>query len=58
MVEVIEKLGNLGMILWSVDVVGVDVLIVCDLVMDLFNLNVVCVLIGVLFLVLVVVVES
>ena len=40
-VEAIEKPGNLGTILRSADAAGVDALIVCDPVTDLFNPNVV-----------------
>lgn len=48
-VEAIEKPGNLGTILRSADAAGVDALIVCDPVTDLFNPNVVRASTGVLF---------
>jgi RNA methyltransferase, TrmH family len=48
-VEAIEKPGNLGTILRSADAAGVDGLIVCDPVPDLFNPNVVRASTGVLF---------
>jgi hypothetical protein len=48
-VEAIEKPGNLGTILRSADAAGVDALIVCDPVTDLFNPNVVRASIGTLF---------
>src|SRR5688572_13090870 len=54
-VEAIEKPGNLGTILRSADAAGVDALIVCDPVTDLFNPNVVRASTGVLFSVPVVV---
>jgi TrmH family RNA methyltransferase len=57
-VEAIEKPGNLGTILRSADAAGVDALIVCDPVTDLFNPNVVRASTGVLFSVPVVVSES
>jgi TrmH family RNA methyltransferase len=57
-VEAIEKPGNLGTILRSADAAGVDALIVCDPVTDLFNPNVVRASTGVLFSVPVVVAES
>jgi TrmH family RNA methyltransferase len=57
-VESIEKPGNLGTILRSADAAGVDAVIVCDAVTDLFNPNVVRSSTGVLFSVPVVVEES
>ena len=57
-VESIEKPGNLGTILRSADAAGVDAVIVCDAVTDLFNPNVVRSSTGVLFSVPVVVAES
>jgi len=57
-VEAIEKPGNLGTILRSADAAGVDALIVCDPVTDIFNPNVVRASTGVLFSVPVVVAES
>ncbi|HKB89238.1 MAG TPA: RNA methyltransferase [Opitutaceae bacterium] len=57
-VEAIEKPGNLGTILRSADAAGVDALIVCDPVTDLFNPNVVRASTGVLFAVPVVVADS
>ena len=48
-VESIEKPGNLGTILRSADAAGVNAVIVCDLVTDLFNPNVVRSSTGVLF---------
>jgi TrmH family RNA methyltransferase len=48
-VESIEKPGNLGTILRSADAAGVDGVIVCDPVTDLFNPNVVRSSTGVLF---------
>ena len=48
-VESIEKPGNLGTILRSADAAGVDAVIVCDPVTDLFNPNVVRSSTGVLF---------
>jgi len=57
-VEGIEKPGNLGTILRSADAAGVDGLIVCDPVTDLFNPNVVRASTGVLFSVPVVIAES
>lgn len=57
-VEAIEKPGNLGTILRSADAAGVDGLIVCDPVTDLFNPNVVRASTGVLFAVPVVIAES
>jgi TrmH family RNA methyltransferase len=47
--EAIEKPGNLGTILRSADAAGVDAVIVCDPVTDLFNPNVVRSSTGVLF---------
>jgi TrmH family RNA methyltransferase len=57
-VEAIEKPGNLGTILRGADAAGVDALIVCDPVTDIFNPNVVRASTGVLFSVPVVVAES
>lgn len=57
-VEAIEKPGNLGTILRSADAAGVDGLIVCDPVTDLFNPNVVRASTGVLFSVPVVIAGS
>ncbi|RRJ96347.1 RNA methyltransferase [Opitutaceae bacterium TAV4] len=57
-VEAIEKPGNLGTILRSADAAGVDALIVCDPVTDLFNPNVVRASTGVLFSVPVIVAGS
>ncbi|MDX2185705.1 MAG: RNA methyltransferase [Opitutaceae bacterium] len=57
-VEAIEKPGNLGTILRSADAAGVDAVLVCDPVTDLFNPNVVRSSTGVLFSVPVVVAES
>jgi TrmH family RNA methyltransferase len=57
-VEAIEKPGNLGTILRSADAAGVDAVIVCDPVTDIFNPNVVRSSTGVLFSVPVVVTES
>ena len=48
-VEAIEKPGNLGMLLRSADAAGVDAVIVCDPVTDIFNPNVVRSSTGVLF---------
>jgi len=57
-VEAIEKPGNLGTILRSADAAGVDGVIVCDAVTDIFNPNVVRASTGVLFSVPVVVADS
>lgn len=57
-VEAIEKPGNLGTILRSADAAGVDAVIVCDPVTDIFNPNVVRSSTGVLFSVPVVVTDS
>lgn len=57
-VEAIEKPGNLGTILRSADAAGVDAVVVCDPVTDIFNPNVVRSSTGVLFSVPVVVTES
>jgi TrmH family RNA methyltransferase len=57
-VEAIEKPGNLGTILRSADAAGVDGVIVCDAVTDIFNPNVVRSSTGVLFSVPVVVADS
>jgi TrmH family RNA methyltransferase len=48
-VEAIEKPGNLGTILRSADAAGVDAVLVCDPVTDLFNPNVIRSSTGVLF---------
>jgi RNA methyltransferase, TrmH family len=47
--ESIEKPGNLGTILRTADAAGVDAVIVCDKVTDLFNPNVVRASLGTLF---------
>jgi len=57
-VEAIEKPGNLGTILRSADAAGVDALIVCDPVTDLFNPNVVRASTGVVFSVPVIIASS
>jgi RNA methyltransferase, TrmH family len=57
-VEAIEKPGNLGTILRSADAAGVQALVVCDPVTDLFNPNVVRASTGVLFSVPVVIAAS
>jgi RNA methyltransferase, TrmH family len=57
-VESIEKPGNLGTILRSADAAGVDAVIVCDAVTDVFNPNVVRSSTGVLFSVPVVLADS
>src|SRR4051812_26611766 len=57
-VESIEKPGNLGTILRSADAAGVDGVIVCDAVTDVFNPNVVRSSTGVLFSVPIVIAES
>ena len=57
-VESIEKPGNLGTILRSADAAGVDGVIVCDAVTDVFNPNVVRSSTGVLFSVPVVIADS
>ncbi|HVZ65983.1 MAG TPA: RNA methyltransferase [Lacunisphaera sp.] len=57
-VESIEKPGNLGTILRSADAAGVDGVIVCDAVTDVFNPNVVRSSTGVLFSVPVVLTDS
>ncbi|MEI6106839.1 MAG: RNA methyltransferase [Opitutae bacterium] len=57
-VESIEKPGNLGTILRSADAAGVDGVIVCDAVTDIFNPNVVRSSTGVLFSVPIVVADS
>lgn len=49
MMEILEKLGNVGVILWILDVVGVDVVIYFGVWMDWFNLNMICVSMGVIF---------
>lgn len=48
-IEAIEKPGNLGTILRSADAAGIDGVIVCDPVTDIFNPNVVRSSTGVLF---------
>lgn len=57
-VEAIEKPGNLGTILRSADAAGIDAVIVCDPVTDIFNPNVVRSSTGVLFSMPVVIAES
>jgi len=57
-VESIEKPGNLGTILRSADAAGVNGVIVCDPVTDIFNPNVVRSSTGVLFSVPIVVTDS
>jgi TrmH family RNA methyltransferase len=57
-VEAIEKPGNLGTILRSADAAGVEAVIVCDPVTDIFNPNVVRSSTGVLFSMPVVVAEN
>jgi TrmH family RNA methyltransferase len=57
-VESIEKPGNLGTILRSADGAGVDAVIVCDAVTDIFNPNVVRSSTGVLFSVPIIVSDS
>jgi TrmH family RNA methyltransferase len=57
-VESIEKPGNLGTILRSADAAGVDAVIVCDAVTDIFNPNVVRSSTGVLFSVPIVLADS
>jgi len=57
-VEAIEKPGNLGTLLRGADAAGVDAVIVCDPVTDIFNPNVVRSSTGVLFSMPVVVEES
>jgi TrmH family RNA methyltransferase len=57
-VEAIEKPGNLGTILRSADAAGVDAVLVCDPVTDIFNPNVVRSSTGVLFSLPVVMAES
>jgi len=57
-VEAIEKPGNLGTILRGADAAGVDAVIVCDPVTDVFNPNVVRSSTGVLFSVPVVIAGS
>jgi len=57
-VEAIEKPGNLGTLLRGADAAGVDGVVVCDPVTDIFNPNVVRSSTGVLFSLPVVVAES
>ena len=57
-IEAIEKPGNLGTIMRSADAAGVDAIIVCDPVTDVFNPNVVRASTGVLFAIPLVVVDS
>jgi TrmH family RNA methyltransferase len=57
-VEAIEKPGNLGTILRGADAAGVDAVIVCDPVTDIFNPNVVRSSTGVLFSVPIIVAGS
>ncbi len=56
--EAIEKPGNLGTLLRAADAAGVDAVLLCDPVTDLFNPNVVRASTGVLFSVPVVVAET
>lgn len=53
--EEVCDLGNFGMIICVVDVVGVDVVVLIGCMVDLYNLKVVCVMIGLLFYLLVLV---
>jgi|SRR5664279_4953875 len=57
-IEAIEKPGNLGTILRSADAAGINAVIVCDPVTDIFNPNVVRSSTGVLFSLPVVVAEG
>jgi TrmH family RNA methyltransferase len=57
-IEAIEKPGNLGTLLRSADAAGVNAVIVCDPVTDIFNPNVVRASTGVLFSMPVVVAAS
>ena len=57
-IEAIEKPGNLGTIMRSADAAGVDAIIVCDPVTDIFNPNVVRASTGVLFAIPIVVADS
>jgi TrmH family RNA methyltransferase len=57
-IEAIEKPGNLGTIMRSADAAGIDAIIVCDPVTDVFNPNVVRASTGVLFAIPLVVVDS
>jgi TrmH family RNA methyltransferase len=57
-VEAIEKPGNLGTLLRGADAAGVDAVVVCDPVTDIFNPNVVRSSTGVLFSMPVIVAES
>lgn len=57
-VEAVEKPGNLGAILRTADAVGVDGLIVCDPVTDIYNPNVIRASLGTIFTVPVIVAES
>jgi len=57
-IEAIEKPGNLGTIMRSADAAGVDAIIVCDPVTDIFNPNVVRASTGVLFAIPLVVADS
>jgi TrmH family RNA methyltransferase len=57
-VEGIEKPGNLGTLLRGADAAGVDAVVVCDPVTDIFNPNVVRSSTGVLFSMPVIVAES
>jgi TrmH family RNA methyltransferase len=57
-VEAIEKPGNLGTLLRGADAAGVDAVVVCDPITDIFNPNVVRSSTGVLFSMPVIVAES
>lgn len=57
-IEAIEKPGNLGTILRSADAAGINAVIVCDPVTDIFNPNVVRSSTGVLFSMPVIVADS
>jgi RNA methyltransferase, TrmH family len=57
-VEAIEKPGNLGTLLRGADAAGVDAVVVCDPITDIFNPNVVRSSTGVLFSMPIVVAES
>lgn len=57
-VEAVEKPGNLGAILRTSDAVGVDALIICDPVTDIYNPNVIRASLGSIFTVPVIVAES
>jgi RNA methyltransferase, TrmH family len=57
-VEAIEKPGNLGTLLRGADAAGVDAVVVCDPITDIFNPNVVRSSTGVLFSMPIIVAES